>query len=171
MEFNKYQTPLEELTFTDKDSGKVFTWENAPEEIRKDFNEFLTGVPLIRWLISKDRPYVKDLPRDENGRAIIDITHPPILENVDYFRQTALHYKQTGRLTDLRPNRNPNSEYYKWQHEETRRCWNGYLREEDGAFVPGYMYWYLNYSPIMLSRTVNGIDYQVPDMPDFWEGV
>ena len=171
MEFNKYQTPLEELTFTDKDSGKVFTWENAPEEIKKDFNEFLTGVPLIRWLISKDRPYVKDLPRDENGRAVIDITHPPILENVDYFRQTALHFKETGRLTDLRPNRNPNSEYYKWQHEETRRCWNGYLREEDGAFVPGYMYWYLNYSPIMLSRTVNGIDYQVPDMPDFWEGV
>lgn len=171
MEFNKYQTPIEELNFTDKDSGKVFTWENAPEEIKKDFEEFLNGVPLIRWLVSKDRPYVKDLPRDEKGHAIIDITHPPILENVDYFRPTAIHYKQTGRLTDLRPNKNPNSAYYKWQHEETRRCWNGYLREEDGAFIPGYMYWYLNYSPINLTRTINGLDYQVPEMPDFWEGV
>lgn len=171
MELNKFQTPIEELTFTDKDSGRVFTWENAPDEIKNDFNEFLNGVPLIKWLISKDRPYVKDLPRDERGHAIIDITHPPILENTDYFRPTAIHFKRTGKLTDLRPNKNPNSEYYKWQHEETRRCWNGYLREEDGAYIPGYMYWYLNYSPIMLSREVNGIDYQVPDLPDFWEGV
>lgn len=171
MEFNKYQTKIEDLTFEDRNAGRTITWENAPDEVKKDFLEHLNGVPLIRRLISADRPYVKDLPRDEQGRAIIDITNPPILENVDYFRPTALHYKQTGKLTDLRPNRNPNSAYYQWQYTETRRCWNGYLREEDGAYIPGYMYWYLNYCPIMLSRTINGIDYQVPDMPDFWEGV
>lgn len=170
MELNKYQTPLEELSFTDKD-GKLYTWNSCSEEIREEFNRYFNTVPLIRWLVSSERPLVKDLPRDEFGRAILDITHPPILTDVDYFRPTAIHYKQTGRLTDFRPNRNPNSEYYKWQHEETRRCWNGYLREEDGAYVSGIMYWYLNYHPIMLSRTINGIDYQVPDMPDFWEGV
>lgn len=171
MEFNKYQTKIEDLTFEDRNAGRTITWENAPDEIKNDFLEHLNGVPLIRRLISTDRPYVKDLPRDEQGRAIVDITNPPILENIDYFRPTALHYKQTGKLTDLRPNRNPNSAYYQWQYTETRRCWNGYLREEDGAYIPGYMYWYLNYCPIMLSRTINGIDYQVPDMPDFWEGV
>ena len=171
MEFNRYQTPIEGLTFEDRDAGRTITWENAPKEIKDEFLKHLQGVPMIRRLISPDRPYVSQLPRDENGRAIVDITNPPILENVDYFRPTALHYKATGKLTDLRPNRNPSSEYFKWQYEETRRCWNGYLREEDGAYIPGYMYWYLNYSPIMLSRTINGIDYQVPDMPDFWEGV
>lgn len=170
MEMNKYQTPLEELTYTDKE-GRLYTWENCSEEIREEFNDYFFNVPLIRWLVSKDRPYVKDLPRDEQGRAIVDITHPPILTDVDYFRPTALHYKETGRLTDFRPNRNPNSEYYRWQREETRRCWNGYLRKEDGAFVSGTMYWYLNYHPIMVSRNVGGIDYQIPDMPDFWEGV
>ena len=170
MELNKYQTPIAELTYTDKD-GKLYTWENCSDEIKEEFNRYFNSVPMIRHLVSADRPYVKDLPRDEQGRAIIDVTHPPILTDVDYFRQTALHYKATGTLTDFRPNRNPNSEYYKWQHEETRRCWNGYLREEDGAYIPGKMYWYLNYHPIMLSRTINGIDYQVPDMPDFWEGV
>lgn len=170
MELNKYQTPIAEVTYTDKD-GKLYTWENCSDEIKEEFNRYFNSVPMIRHLVSADRPYVKDLPRDEQGRAIIDVTHPPILTDVDYFRQTALHYKATGTLTDFRPNRNPNSEYYKWQHEETRRCWNGYLREEDGAYIPGKMYWYLNYHPIMLSRTINGIDYQVPDMPDFWEGV
>ena len=167
---NKYQTPFKDLNYTDKE-GKLYTWDTCSEEIREEFNDYFFNVPLIRWLVSPDRPYVKDLPRDKEGRAIIDITHPPILTDVDYFRPTALCYKETGRLTPFRPNRNPNSEYYRWQHEETRRCWNGYLREEDGAYVSGTMYWYLNYHPIMLSREMNGVEYQVPDMPDFWEGV
>lgn len=170
MEFNKYQTPIKDLTFTDKE-GKLYTWEDTPDEVKEDFMYHLNNVPLIQWLISPDRPYVKDLPRDENGRAIVDVTHPPILTDTDYFRPTALHYQETGRLTDLRPNKNPNSEYYKWQHEEVNRCWNGYLREEDGAYISGQMYWYLNYHPIMLVRNIGGIERRIPDMPDFWEGI
>lgn len=170
MEFNKYQSRLDQLYFKDKE-GKEYVWDSCPDEIKDEFNEYLATVPLIRWLISPDRPYVKDLPRDEDGRAIIDITHPPILTDTDCFRPTALHYKETGKLTDLRPNRNPNSEYMKWFDEENNRIWNGYLREEDGAYISGQLYWYLNYSPITLTRTINGIDCQVPDMPDFWEGV
>jgi hypothetical protein len=37
-------------------------------------------------MISPNRPYVKDLPRDNKGRAIVDITNPPIIEDADYFR-------------------------------------------------------------------------------------
>ena len=29
---------------------------------------------------------IKYLERDSQGRAIVDITNPPIIENVDYFR-------------------------------------------------------------------------------------
>ena len=170
MEFNKYQSPLDKLYYKDKE-GLEYTWDNCSAEIREEFTDYMMTVPLLRWLVSPDRPYVSQLPRDEFGRAIVDITHPPILTDTDYFRPTAIHYQQTGRLTDLRPNRNPNSEYMKWFNEENERIWNGYLREEDGAYIPGYMYWYLNYSPINLTKTINGIDYQMNDMPDFWEGV
>ena len=48
--------------------------------------EAVTTIPLIRNLISPSRPLIKDLERDSQGRAIIDITNPPIMENVDYFR-------------------------------------------------------------------------------------
>ena len=71
---------------------------------------------------------------------------------MDYFRPSALHFEKYGNFTSLRPNANPNSEYGKWIREEKRRCWEGYIRKSDGEWVTGYMYWYLNYSPIMLSK-------------------
>lgn len=170
MEFNKYQSTLDQLYYKDKE-GTEYTWNSCPDEIKDEFMDCLTTIPLIRWLIAPDRPYVKDIPRDEKGRAIIDISHPPILTDTDYFRPTAIHYQQHGTLTSLRPNKNPNSEYMKWFNQENDRIWNGMLREEDGAYIPGYLYWYLNYSPITLTRTIDGVDYQMSDMPDFWEGV
>jgi hypothetical protein len=48
--------------------------------------ECLRNIEFIKRLISPDRLYYKDLPRDERGAAIVDITNPPILEDVDYFR-------------------------------------------------------------------------------------
>lgn len=68
---------------------------------------------------------------------------------------------------------NPNSEYGKWIREEKRRCWEGYVRESDGEWVTGYMYWFLNYSPIMLSKIIKGTKRanRVEDFPEFWEGI
>jgi hypothetical protein len=37
-------------------------------------------------MVSVDRPKAKDLPRDKEGKIIFDVTHPPILEDMDYFR-------------------------------------------------------------------------------------
>lgn len=177
MELNKYQTPIEELSYiyVDEKTGEQthYTWNNCPEEIREEFNEHLATIPFIQYLISKDRPYCKDLPRDENGRAVWKVTEPPIIEDTDYFRQTAIHFQKTGRYTDLRPNPNPNSAYRKWIDEEVNRIYNGMLRESDGAWIPGDMYWYLNYAPIILtkdgeSETTGERD---TDMPKFWEGI
>jgi len=95
---------------------------------------------------------------------------------MDYFRPSALHFLKDGCYTSLRPNKNPNSEYGRWIREEIRRCWEGYVRESDGEWVPGYLYFYLNYVPMM----VTAIDESDPNsrradriesFPECWEGV
>lgn len=162
MEWNKYQSTIEELNL-----------DSYPDEVVNEFYEFINTVPFIRNLISKDRPLCKDVPRDENGRAIIDLTNPPIIEDVDYFRQSAIRYQKTGRYTDLRPNPNPNSEYGKWNKQEVMRCWYGMVRPEDGAWVSGDMYFFLNYSPIVQSKIRKGtkVADRVIDFPEWWEGI
>ena len=160
--FNEYQSSLEELKI-----------DSYPQEVQNEFFEAINGIPFIKSLINPNRPRCKDLPRDSNGRAIIDIINPPILEDTDYFRPTALHYKKYGVLTNLRPNPNPNSEYGKMIREEVRRIWEGYTRESDGAYVTGDMYWYLNYCPIIQSKIRKGtkIADRIVDFPEFWEGI
>lgn len=162
MEFNKYQTPL-----TDE------LLESLPEEVRNQLLDIINNVEFVRRLVSPDRQYAKDRPRDGKGRIIVDLANPHIVENIDYFRPTAIHYQKYGCFTNLRPNANPNSEFGKWIREEKRRCWEGYVRESDGEWVTGYMYWFLNYSPIMLSKIIKGTKRanRVEDFPEFWEGI
>lgn len=158
--FNKCQTPLEELEL-----------EKYPQEVRENFWDYLNNVPFIRWMVSVDRPLVSQLPRDELGRAIIDVTHPPILENTDYFRQTARVWEETGSYTSLRPNRNPNSDFGKWLREERRRGWDGYLDPTTGMWVTGDYYWMLNYCPMhLIEKRKDGLDIRVVKPPRFWDG-
>lgn len=157
---NKYQSTPEQLNL-----------DNYPEEIKEQFFDFINTVPYIKNLISENRPYAKDCPRDQDGKIIIDFTNPPIIEDTDYFRPTAIHFQKYGCITKLRPNRNPNSEYGKWIREEIRRCFYGYIRESDGAWITGDMYFFLNYCPIMKVKKVSGKKgIRVVDFPDFLEG-
>ena len=162
MELNKYQTAITEELI------KMY-----PQEVIDQLYDIINNIPFIKHLISADRPYAKDLPRDSEGKIIVDISKPHILENMDYFRPAALHYKEHGCYTLLRPNPNPNSEFMKWLTEERRRCWEGYVRPSDGEWVTGYMYWYLNYCPIMLSRMEGKSNKanRIEDFPDVWEGI
>ena len=73
LEFNKYQSSLEELHI-----------ENYPAEVQEQFFDFINNVPFIKWLISPERTKAKDLPRDEEGRIKIDLTKPHVLEDMDY---------------------------------------------------------------------------------------
>lgn len=160
MEFNKYQTHITEEELNE-----------LPQEIKEQFYDAITNIPLVKRYIDKDRPYAKDLPRDNEGKIIIDITKPHIIENTDYFRPTALHYKQYGCFTKLRPNANPNSEYGKWLREEVRRCWEGYIRPEDGEWITGDMYFFLNYCPIQLiKKDSKGNTIRTIDFPSFFDG-
>lgn len=158
--FNKYQTEYSEEYIN-----------NLPTEVKEQYYDFLTNVPYIRELTKVDRLYAKDLPRDDKGRIIVDITKPHILEDTNYFRPSAIHYKKYGCYTKLRPNSNPNSEYGKWIREEIRRCWEGYIRESDGEWIPGDLYFFLNYCPIQLiKKDENGKTIRTVDFPRFWDG-
>lgn len=147
--------------------------ESMPEEVAEQFLDFINNVEYIKNLISPSRRRAKDMPHDEQGRVIVDFADPHILENMDYFRPSALHFKEHGCYTFLRPNPNPNSEYRKWIDEEKRRCRDGYIRKSDGEWVTGYMYWYMNYCPIMLTKIEKGKKKasRVEDFPETWEGI
>lgn len=142
---NKYQTPVTQELL-----------DSLPSEVAEQLIECLTNIQFIKNLISPNRPYYKDLPKDERGAAIVDITNPPILEDADYFRQAAIHYQKHGCYTFLRPNSNPNSEYRKFWDEERRRCYEGLIRESDGAWISGFNYWFLNYQPMMVNKITEG---------------
>lgn len=142
---NEFQTPI-----TDELMSKY------PEEVQEQFMDFVATVPFIHNLISPNRPKIEDLPRDDEGRAIVDITNPPTFEDADYFRQPALYYLKNNCYTFLRPNSNPNSEYRKYWDEEINRCYNGLLRKKDGMYIPGYLYWFLNYCPMMINKYKEG---------------
>lgn len=162
MKFNKYQTEL-----TDE------LLNSLPQEVQDDLLDVLNNIVFIRRLVDPNRPYAKDLKRDSRGRIIVDICNPHILENMDYFRQTAIHYEKYGVLTDLMPNGNPNSEYGKWLHTEIDRIWNGMVRPEDGEWITGDMYFYLNYCPIIQSKVRKGTKQadRITAMPEVWEGI
>lgn len=144
-----------------------------PDEVVEQFLEIINSVELVKRLISPHRKRAKDLPRDNKGRIIVDIANPHILENMDYFRQMAIFYEKYECYTFLRPNPNPNSEYRKLFDEELRRCREGYVRESDGEWVTGYMYWYMNYCPIMITKIDgrNKMANRVEGFPETWEGV
>ena len=159
---NKYQTELtEELMNT------------LPQEVQEQLLETLTTVEFVKRLISPNRPYARDLPRDEKGRIIVDITNPHIIEDADYFRQPALHFLKYGCYTFLKPNSNPNSEFRRHWDEEKRRCYEGYVRESDGEWVTGFNYWFMNYCPMMVNKLVEGRKKAIRTeaFPFFFEGI
>lgn len=158
MECNRYQTTLDE-SILDK-------------EVLGELQEFLTSVLFIQNLISPDRKKASDLEKDDKGRIKVDIINPHILEDMDYFRQPALHFQKFGRYTNLFPNPNPTSSFYKFWKEEARRCRDGYVRESDGEWIPGPFYFYLNYSPILRSKIVRGSHRadRYKGFPDVYDG-
>ncbi len=163
--FNKHQT---ELTAELLDS--------MPRIEKQDLLDSIDSIMFIQNLSSPDRKYSKDLDRwdnpllpetsndpdleprklDPNGRIAIDLTNPHILSDMDYFRPAAIHFEKNGCYTKIFPNKNPNSEYFKFWAEEARRCREGYVRESDGEWIPGNYYFQLNYAPLLRAEIKKG---------------
>lgn len=157
---NEYQTKISEELL-----------KELPEEVQEQLIDCITNIPMISWLISPSRTRARDLPRDAKGRIIVDLTKPHILEDMDYFRQAAIFYEKHKCYTLLRPNSNPQSEYRKFWREEARRCREGLVRESDGEWVTGMMYWYLNYNPIIVNKIVSARKaIRIESAPFMWEG-
>lgn len=146
---NKFQTQLtEELQ------------KELPKQIWGQLIEYIESVKFIQNLIAPEevRGFAKDKPkmlRDDgtphpDGRIQVDIHNPHILEDMDFFRERALYFKEYGVYTHIPRNANPKSEYAKFWQEELRRWKYGLVRPSDGEWIPGSLYFYWNYSQIWL---------------------
>ena len=139
-------------------------------EYRSEFYELIDQISFLCNIISPKRRYIKDMPKDKNGRVIVDFENPHILENMDYFRQPAIHFQKFGCYTKAFPNKSRGSDYYRFWEQEKDRCING-MQREDGEFVSGYFYFYLNYC--MITRPIkqpNGKIELGEAFPDVFDG-
>lgn len=94
--------------------------------------------------------------------------------NSNKFRQAAIKFMETGQYCQYPES---TSEYFKYWDEERRRCIEGYTAD-DGDFISGYNYFYLNYCPIqrITNKTftrADGTTYNKRinevNFPDFWD--
>ena len=87
----------------------------------------------------------------------------------DKFRQPALTYIRTGQYCQYPKG---TSEYMSYWTTEQDRCINGYTAD-DGDFISGYNYFYLNYCPILriVNKEINGKVKSTSEVtfPDFWD--
>ena len=98
---------------------------------------------------------------------MIDFTKK--IHNSDKFRQPALNFIRTGQYCQYPKG---TSEYMSYWTTEQDRCINGYTAD-DGDFISGYNYFYLNYCPInrIVNKEINGKVKSVNEVtfPDFWD--
>ena len=115
---------------------------------------------MINWLVAgaEVRGYAKDRPRLKDGGIVVDVVKPHLLEDMDFFRERAIYFDTHGKYTDIFPSKNPFSEYAKFWREEKRRFRHGLIRESDGEWIPGYLYFYWNYSPIWQVKVVGEVN-------------
>lgn len=97
--------------------------------------------------------------------------------NTEEWREPALHFEQFGRYTNHPPNNSPESKYYKYWKEQARRSVYGYNIGRD--WIPGYLYFYLNFSRIEKAIAREGVSDdifqqvqgdRIESFPDFWDG-
>lgn len=150
---NKYQTPISYYR-------DMLDKKEIPKEVYDQLLEYISSVRFIQNLISSEQERGKciDRPREtefyKDGRVRVDLTNPHILEDMDYFRQPAIFFEKNGKYTNIPKNSNPKSEYAQFWKDELYKWKHGLVRESDGEWIPGTLYFYWNYSPIWLVETV-----------------
>ena len=63
------------------------------DEVKTELLDAINNIQFIQNLISPTRKRARELPRDSKGRIIVDIVNPHILEDMYYFRPSAIHFK------------------------------------------------------------------------------
>jgi len=95
------------------------------------------------------------------------------IKNTDKFREPALTFQKYGYYIAAPVG---TTEYLNYWDREMDRCLNGFL-SEDGDYITGYNYFYLNYSQIMLNKEIEVIKNGKPRkkmerikaFPDYWD--
>lgn len=157
---NSIQTPLEKYR------------ESLPKEAFDNILQAMYDYQYIQNFVRIDRPTISDVPKDSDGKIIVDLTKPHILSNMDYFRKPALKFKQTHKYTEAIPSSNKKSAWALFWKEEARKCLSIAVNPDTGEWIPGDYYFYLNYSPIMrIIKDDKGeaVD-RVFDFPDVYDG-
>lgn len=167
--------------------------KSLTKEEKETMLEYISSIVFLQNIVSVDRPYARDLERwdspnneeknedgtdvrslKKDGKIRVDLANPHILENVDFFREPAIHFETHGVYTFLKPDNNPYGDYRKFWNAEIVKCWEGMFREEDGEWITGYHYFYLNYSPIRKSIKTKGSKSKrvnrAVGLPDFYDG-
>ena len=79
--------------------------------------------------------------------SIYEVKVPKIFD-ADELRPAAIQYEKTGYYTAAPLG---TTEYFKYWDEQLRRCREGYITPS-GDYVSGYYYFYLNFSPIVVTK-------------------
>lgn len=91
------------------------------------------------------------------------------IKNSNKFREPALTFQKTGSFCSYAMN---TTEYYQYWDEQKRRCVEGYTAE-DGDYITGYHYFYLNFCPIqrIVYKRVDDKIRRISEVtfPDFWD--
>jgi len=158
---NEYNTRIDEEYYS-----------NINKDVAEEINAAIDEIVFIQRLIDPFIGTIQALQRDEFGRVIVDVSCPHRLVNMAYFTQAANHYREHGCYTLFPPNKHPKSAYYLFWAEEKRRIRDGLIRD-DGEWIPGGLYWYWNYSPIMKTKKIRDgskRSERIHDFPDVWLG-
>lgn len=140
---NEYQTPLDDIL-----RSKIHA------EVYQDIIECIDSIPFIESLITQDMPNISDMPKDTEGKVIVNLIKPHRLVNLEYFREAAIHFDKHGTYTFFTKNPHPKSKYNLFWKEEKRKCLEGVVRP-DGEWIPGVLYFYWNYCRIQLTKNKN----------------
>jgi len=103
---------------------------------------------------------------------IFDVEKIKPLSDTDRFRGPAIHFEKNGYYQQFPEGSIQKKRYW---DKEIEYCLKGITL--NGDFLPGYMYFYLNYSPIQKieeKESVDGSDFissdRIEGFPDFWDG-
>ena len=92
------------------------------------------------------------------------------IHNSDKFRSPAINFLNTGSYCNYPKG---TTEYYNFWEEEATRCLEGYTAD-DGDYITGYNYFYLNYCPIqriVYEKQIDGSTKRLrkTSFPDFYD--